>query len=120
MIPNESRSAIRRPRRSPRSGWLLGPVLAVLAALAPAARGQLPPTTRVSVDSSGAESDSLSWDPCMSMGGRFVAFTSGATNLIASDTNGDWDVFVHDHLTGVTECVSGDPSGASGHGGSRV
>ncbi len=116
MIPNESRSAIRRPRRSPRSGWLLGPVLAVLAALAPAARGQLPPTTRVSVDSSGAESDSLSWDPCMSMGGRFVAFTSGATNLIASDTNGDWDVFVHDHLTGVTECVSVDPSGATGNG----
>jgi Tol biopolymer transport system component len=112
MTPNESRSAIRRPRQCPRSSLLFG---ATLAALAPTARGQLPSTTRVSVDSAGAESNAFSMDPSMSAGGRFVAFKSGATNLIAGDTNGDWDVFVHDRLTGVTECESVDPSGATGN-----
>jgi Tol biopolymer transport system component len=112
MIPNESRSAIRRPRQCRRSSLLFG---AALAALAPTARGQLAPTTRVNVDSAGTESNSYSSDPSMSAGGRFVAFKSDATNLIASDTNGHWDVFVHDRLTGVTECESVDPSGATGN-----
>jgi hypothetical protein len=113
MATSDSRSAIVRPHRFPCRGWLLG---AALVAFAPAARGQLPPTTRVSVDSAGAEADSFSWDPSMSTGGRFVAFKSGATNLIAGDSNGDWDVFVHDRISGVTECVSVDPSGATGNG----
>jgi hypothetical protein len=113
MATSDSRLAIEHPRRRARSVPLLG---AALLALAPAARGQLPPTTRVSVDSAGTEADSFSKDCCMSTGGLFVAFTSGATNLIAGDTNGDWDVFVHDRVTGVTECVSVDPSGATGNG----
>src|SRR5439155_969179 len=38
--------------------------------------------------------------------GRFVAFQSDATNLVAGDTNGATDVFVHDRQTGATERVS--------------
>ncbi len=38
--------------------------------------------------------------------GRFVAFGSNATNLVAGDTNGVGDVFVHDFSTGATERVS--------------
>ena len=32
----------------------------------------------------------------MSADGRYVAFTSAASNLVAGDTNGSYDVFVHD------------------------
>jgi Tol biopolymer transport system component len=53
-------------------------------------------TTRVSVDSAGAEGDSVSFNPSISANGRFVAFESFATNLVAGDTNGEDDIFVHD------------------------
>jgi len=42
----------------------------------------------------------------MSSDGRFVAFSSNATNLVAGDTNKDDDVFVRDMDTGVTVRVS--------------
>ncbi len=43
--------------------------------------------------------------------GRFVAFTSAASNLVPGDTNGVNDVFVHNPETGETERVSvPDPS----------
>ncbi|HEV7730681.1 MAG TPA: hypothetical protein VGR62_00900 [Candidatus Binatia bacterium] len=38
--------------------------------------------------------------------GRFVLFESAASNLVADDTNGFTDAFVHDRQTGVTERVS--------------
>jgi Tol biopolymer transport system component len=69
-------------------------------------------TERVSVDSSGAEANDRSDGAALSADGRFVAFTSRATNLVAGDTNGKVDVFVHDRVTGTTERVSVDSSGA--------
>ena len=69
-------------------------------------------TSRVSVDSSGAEGDYGSGLPVISADGRVVAFYSTATNLVAGDTNGDLDIFVHDLVTGVTERVSVDSNGA--------
>jgi Tol biopolymer transport system component len=68
-------------------------------------------TVRVSVDSSGAEANGASDSASLSSDGRFVAFTSRATNLVAGDTNGRIDVFVHDRSTGATERVSVDSSG---------
>jgi Tol biopolymer transport system component len=68
-------------------------------------------TERVSVDSSGNQGDGHSWDPSISADGRFVAFQSDATNLVAGDTNGIGDIFVHDRQTGATERVSVDSSG---------
>ena len=38
--------------------------------------------------------------------GRYVAFTSSASNLVPDDTNNDRDVFVHDRQTGVTTRAS--------------
>ncbi len=73
-------------------------------------------TERISVDSSGNEADDESWDPAISADGNVVAFWSYADNLVAGDTNGTWDVFVHDRTTGVTERVSVDSSGQEGDG----
>ena len=45
-------------------------------------------TERVSVGPGGAQGNELSFDPAISADGRFVAFGSGATNLVPGDTNG--------------------------------
>jgi len=70
-------------------------------------------TVRVSVDSTGAQANDsgLYPDVAISADGRFVTFDSVATNLVPDDTNRNSDVFVHDMLTGVTECVSVDSTG---------
>lgn len=67
-------------------------------------------TERVSVDSSGAQADGASLGPSISADGRFVVFQGAATNLVAGDTNGKWDVFVRDRVNGTTERVSVDSS----------
>jgi hypothetical protein len=54
----------------------------------------------------------------MSADGRFVAYTSSATTLVAGDTNSRRDVFVHDRLTHVTERVSVSSAGAQANGDS--
>ncbi len=65
-------------------------------------------TTRVSVAADGAEAngDSGLLGMAMSSDGRWVAYYSSATNLIANDTNGRRDAFLHDRATGVTTRVS--------------
>ncbi len=63
-------------------------------------------TVRVSVASNGAQADGPSTDPCISADGRYVAFSSAATNLVAGDTNGIIDTFLHDLTTATTERVS--------------
>jgi len=72
-------------------------------------------TTRVSVDSSGHQANKLSLDPVISADGTKIAYTSQASNLVASDTNGFNDVFVFDTATGTTERVSVDSSGKQGN-----
>ncbi|MEK6328471.1 MAG: hypothetical protein AABM66_13250 [Actinomycetota bacterium] len=60
-------------------------------------------TTRVSVNSAGAEGNASSlFYPSISANGRFVAFTSYASNLVPGDANGAEDVFVRDRKRGVT------------------
>jgi len=59
-------------------------------------------TRRVSTDSSGAQGSFQSMEPSISADGRYVAFASGASNLVPSDTNGAQDVFVKDTVTGIT------------------
>lgn len=75
-------------------------------------------TTRVSVDSSGTESDNNSYEPSISMDGRYVAFYSSATNLVAGDTNVKGDIFVRDTVASTTIRVSVDSSGSESNGGS--
>ena len=81
-------------------------------------------TFRVSVNSSGVQGNSWSDTPSISADGRFVAFRSGADNLVAGDTKvcgsspavNCPDVFVHDRLTGETTRVSISSSGVEGNG----
>ena len=68
-------------------------------------------TERVSVSSFGVEAEDFNWWPSISGDGRFVAFSSDATNLVPGDMNVKRDVFVHDRETGATERVSVSSSG---------
>lgn len=63
-------------------------------------------TERVSVGFDGSEANGKSLDPAVSRDGRFVAFTSYASNLVPGDTNARQDVFVRDRAAGVTLRVS--------------
>jgi hypothetical protein len=63
-------------------------------------------TSRVSVATGGAQSNNGSNSPSISGDGRYVLFYSMATNLVANDTNGLPDTFLHDRLTGATTRVS--------------
>jgi Tol biopolymer transport system component len=71
-------------------------------------------TIRVNVSSRGEQADAPkqdSFDCVISPDGRFVGFTSLAANLVPGDTNGRYDAFVHDCVTGITERVSVDANG---------
>ncbi len=77
-------------------------------------------TELVSVDSGEAQADSGSLEASISVSGRYVAFTSWASNLVVGDTNTIPDVFVRDRQDGTTERVSVDSAGAQGNGWSEV
>ena len=103
---------------------VLAGALALLAAPVGASAGT---TKRVSVDSAGNRGNRGGGAPSLSADGRFVAFFSGATDLVAGDTN--WakdmygfdnpaaDVFVHDRVTRTTERVSVDSFANQADGG---
>jgi Tol biopolymer transport system component len=86
----------------------------LIAAPATSVAGQV--TSRVSGDTGSPQANGNSTFPSISADGRFVAFTSGASNLVSGDTNGKYDTFVRDRQTGATERVSVDSSGAQGNG----
>jgi hypothetical protein len=83
-------------------------------------------TERVSTSSAGVQANDHSGPPlagtsiAISADGRYVAFTSWATNLVSDDSNGTADVFVHDRVTNETERVSvglnGQGNNVSGSG----
>jgi TolB protein len=53
-------------------------------------------TSRLSLSGGGRQADAGSRHVSLSADGRYVAFTSDATNLVPGDTNGNSDVFVRD------------------------
>lgn len=60
----------------------------------------------ISVSSGGDQGNGHSVTPTISRSGRYVAFVSGASNLVTGDTNGARDVFVRDRSTGTTTRAS--------------
>jgi Tol biopolymer transport system component len=78
-------------------------------------------TDRVSVSSSGVQANGASFGAVVSGDGRFVAFTSSASNLsVHPDTNGVQDVFVRDRIAGTTRRVSVSSKGGQANGPSWV
>lgn len=72
-------------------------------------------TRRVSTGPGGRQGDAASGLPAISADGRFLAFTSVASNLVAGDTNGVEDVFVRSLRTGKTRRVSVATDGTRGN-----
>jgi Tol biopolymer transport system component len=88
-------------------------------------------TTRVSVSSTGEQADGPTYAVALSDDGRYVAFTSLATNLGRDGDDGDFDLFVRDLVAGTTTQVNNtlDPAAWNGvaaeelsisAGGSRI
>jgi hypothetical protein len=76
-------------------------------------------TTRlVSRSGAGVPGNAASLGGAISPGGRFVLFTSRATNLVPGDTNGHDDVFVRDRRRGTTRRIDLGPHGGQANGDS--
>jgi Tol biopolymer transport system component len=105
---------LRQGARMGSLAWILVPLIVGASAISAVAG----PTTQVSVNSAGEEGNAPSQASSLSATGRFVAFSSIASNLVPGDTNGVTDVFVHDRKTGVTTRVSVDSAGGEGNGDS--
>ena len=91
--------------------------LAALVLVATAPSATTARTTRVSVSTSQQQGDRPSWTAGVSASGRFVAFTSQATDLVPGDTNDRQDAFVIDRKNGRTQRVSVSSSGAQAKAG---
>ena len=63
-------------------------------------------TLMISNATNGSGGNDLSFWSSISADGRYVAFMSNATNLVQSDSNDSWDIFLHDTQTGQTSLVS--------------
>jgi Tol biopolymer transport system component len=72
-------------------------------------------TRRVSVASDGTQGNHFSDTPSISADGRYVAFTSYASNLVSGDTNNTSDIFVYDTVTNTTRRVSVASDGTQGN-----
>src|SRR5207237_7969836 len=79
----------------------------MLGAVPPVARAAVggggrsgPSLISLAVD--GGEADGASFTPAISADGRWVAFASAASTLVAGDTNGTEDVFRYDRLSRTT------------------
>ncbi|MFO0983371.1 MAG: hypothetical protein U1E76_16820 [Planctomycetota bacterium] len=68
-------------------------------------------TEPISLDFGGGPANGASYDPFVTTNGRWVAFTSSASDLVPGDMNGLDDCFVRDRMFAVTECLSVNGAG---------
>jgi hypothetical protein len=72
-------------------------------------------TERISVASDGTEANSFSFGGLdISANGRYVTYTSFASNLVPGDTNDTDDIFLYDRKTETTERISVAGDGTEG------
>ncbi len=67
--------------------------------------------TLVSINDAGEQANDACIDPLISANGRFIGFSSYASNLVPNDTNNGEDIFVYDlqmHKISIWGPVSGD------------
>jgi Tol biopolymer transport system component len=77
-------------------------------------------TVRVTEAQDGTEANYDSSNPAMSASGRFIAFSSAASNLLPDTWNGWSQVYLHDQQTGQLTLISKDSSGNPLTGGAFV
>lgn len=75
-------------------------------------------TERISVTTSGLQSNGPSIFPDISADGRYIVYESDADNLVPNDTNNATDVFLYDRLNQTTERISLDSGEQQGNGNS--
>lgn len=75
--------------------------------------------TAISKSTAGVVGDKESGEPRISEDGRYVAFASKASNLVAGDANGYFDIYLRDTELGTTIRVSNGISGAEPNDDSR-
>ena len=69
-------------------------------------------TELISRNAQETPGDDDSYGGFVSANGRYVAFTSAASNLVSGDTNGFADAFLRDRVTGTVERISVRPDGS--------
>jgi Tol biopolymer transport system component len=77
-------------------------------------------TRLVSLSSDGTQGNSNSFSASISSDGRYVAFTSTASNLVPNDNNRAGDVFLRDLQTNITSLISVDSNGVQGENASSI
>ncbi len=69
------------------------------------------PTVRASVDYQWGDADGWSYSPSISADGRFVAFSSDASDLVEGELNGNFNIYVRDLETANTVRASMNTEG---------
>lgn len=77
---------------------------------------QLGTTSMVSVTTTGESGDGHSYGAVISGNGRYVAFNSSSTNLVASGASVQQDVYLRDLVTGTTQQISVSSTGSQCNG----
>ncbi|MEU7583004.1 hypothetical protein AB0B50_36145 [Streptomyces sp. NPDC041068] len=88
------------------AGVVATTVTALPVAVAAPGEGRAPRTEGVSVTADGKAGNDRSSDGSVSRDGRYAAFGSAASDLVAGDTNGQRDIFVRDLRAGTTERIA--------------
>ncbi len=70
---------------------------------------------RLSLNNEGIEGDAASYEPRISLDGKWVVFISRASNLVLNDTNNSEDVFLRDLTTQTTTRLSVNNQGQEGN-----
>lgn len=76
-------------------------------------------TSRITLGVGGSEANGASFVEDVTPDGRYIVFSSVASNLVADDTNNRRDVFVYDTLVETTTLVSQNTSGDLANGDSN-
>jgi len=108
------------PHQTDLRGLGAAAVVAGLVASAMPAFAQPLPVERASIASDSSQGNDDSGNAAISPDGRYVGFTSFASNLVPGDTNRVQDVFLRDRETGTTERVSLTSGGGEADGGSAT
>lgn len=76
-------------------------------------------TERISISTGGHQVDQAVTGLAVSGSGRWVAFSTAASNLVPEDQNGLEDIYLRDRVLGTTILVSRTPGGQAGNGTSQ-